>query len=249
MDSWLKDLKVLDASMGIAGSFCARLLGRCGAEVLKVEPPASGDPVRTFAPFFNDLPHNEGSGLFLYLNGGKRSVTLDPANAAGRRIFQHLVAQADVLVESFPPGHLDSLGLGYDNLAATNPGLIQISVSDFGRWGPYSAYQANDLIQNAVSGLMYPTGFPDQQPVPSGGYLPQFISGMAGVIAALAALHGREESGVGQQVDVAMLEVAANYLETTLILYTYMGIVRAAPAAPSRPPPPSAICTGPGTAT
>ena len=238
MDSWLKDLKVLDASNGIAGSFCARLLGRCGAEVLKVEPPASGDPARTLAPFFNDLPHNEASGLFLYLNSGKRSLTLDPTNAAGRRIFQHLVAQADVLVESFPPGHLDSLGLGYDTLSAANPGLIQISVSDFGQWGPYSAYQANDLIQNAVSGLMYPTGFPDQQPVPSGGYLPQFISGMAGVIAALAALHGREASGQGQMVDLAMLEVAANYLETTLVLYTYQGIVRGRTGSTLSPPTP-----------
>ena len=238
MDSWLKDLKVLDASNGIAGSFCARLLGRCGAEVLKVEPPTSGDPARTLAPFFNDIPHNEGSGLFLYLNSGKRSLTLDPTSAAGQRIFRQLVAQADVLVESFPPGHLDSLGLGYDALSAPNPGLVQISVSGFGQWGPYSAYNANDLIQNAVSGLMYPTGFPDQQPVPSGGYLPQFISGMAGVIAAIAALHGREASGQGQMVDLAMLEVAANYLETTLVLYTYQGIVRGRTGSTLSPPTP-----------
>ena len=245
MDSWLKDLKVLDVSNGIAGSFCARLLGRCGAEVLKVEPPNSGDSVRTLAPFFDDLPHNEASGLFLYLNGGKRSITLDPTRATGRRIFRQLVAQVDILVESFPPGYLDSLGLNYDVLSTTNPGLVQISVSDFGQWGPYSAYQANDLIENAVSGLMYPTGFPDQQPVPSGGYLPQFISGMAGGIAALAALHGREASGQGQMVDLAM-PITWRPPSSCTPIWESSG---AALAAPSRPPPPSATCTGPGMAT
>ena len=238
METWLTDLKVLDASAGICGAFCARLLGRCGAEVLKVEPPASGDPVRALAPFFNDLPHTEAGGLFLYLNGGKRSVTLDPARAAGRRIFQRLAAETDILVESFPPGHLDSLGLGYDTLSAANPGLIQISVSDFGQWGPYSGYIANELIENALSGLMYPTGFPDQQPVPSGGYLPQFKSGMAGAISALSALHWRDLSGEGQMVDVSTLEVAANYLETTLVLYTYQGIVRGRTGSTLSPPTP-----------
>ena len=238
METWLPELKVLDVSTGIGGAFCASLLGRCGAEVLKVEPPGSGDPTRTLAPFFNDLPHNEGSGLFLYLNGGKRSVTLDPDKAAGRRIFQRLVEQADVLVESFTPGYLDGLGLGYDRLTTTNPGLIQISLSDFGQWGPYSGYLANELVENAMSGLMYPTGFPDQEPVPSGGYLPQFKSGMAGAIAALTALHGREVSGEGQMVDVSMLEVAANYLETTLVLYTYQGIVRGRTGSTLSPPTP-----------
>lgn len=238
MDTWLPELKVLDVSTGIGGAFCSRLLGRCGAEVLKVEPPGSGDPTRTLAPFFNDLPNGEGSGLFLYLNGGKRSLTLDPTRAAGRRIFQHLAAQTDILVESFPPGFLDSLGLGYDVLSAGNPGLIQISLSDFGQWGPYSGYLANELIENALSGLMYPTGFPDQQPVPSGCYLPQFKSGMAGAIAALSALHWRDVSGEGQMVDVSMLEVAANYLETTLILYTYQGIVRGRTGSTLSPPTP-----------
>ncbi len=238
MDTWLPELKVLDVSTGIGGAFCSRLLGRCGAEVLKVEPPGSGDPTRTLAPFFNDLPHNEGSGLFLYLNGGKRSLTLDPDKAAGRRIFQRLADQADVLVESFAPGYLESLGLGYNTLNATNPGLVQISISDFGQWGPYSDYIANELVENAISGLMYPTGFPDQEPVPSGGYLPQFKSGMAGAIAALTALHGRELTGEGQMIDVASLEVAANYLETTLVLYTYQGIVRGRTGSTLSPPTP-----------
>ena len=105
-----------------------------------------------------------------------------------------------MLVESFDPGFLEEMGLGYDELSSGNPGLVQISVSDFGQWGPYAGYKANELIEHAISGLMYPTGFPDQEPVPSGGLLPQFKSGMSGVIAALSALHWREVSGEGQQV-------------------------------------------------
>ena len=238
MDSWLSHLKVLDVSNGIGGAFCARLLGRAGAEVLKVEPPVSGDPVRALAPFYNDLPGRESSGLFLYLNSGKRSITLDLTRASGRRIFRRLAKEVDVLVESFDPGYLEEMGLGYDELSSTNPGLVQISVSDFGQWGPYAGYRANELIEHAISGLMYPTGFPDQEPVPSGGLLPQFKSGMAGVIAALSALHWREVSGEGQQVDVSMLEVAANFLETTLVLYTYQGVVRGRTGSSLSPPTP-----------
>ncbi len=238
MDNWLSDLKVLDVSTGIGGAFCARLLGRCGAEVVKVEPPVSGDPVRACAPFFKDLPHRGGSGLFLHLNGGKRSVTLDLRKGAGRRIFRQLAGEADVLVESFGPGSMDRLGLGYDELRSGNTGLVQISVSDFGQWGPYAGYKANELVQHAISGLMYPTGFPDQEPVPSGGYLPQFKAGMAGAIAALSALHWRDVSGEGQQVDVSTLEVMANFLETTLILYTYQGVVRGRTGSTLSPPTP-----------
>ena len=238
MDNWLSHLKVLDVSNGIGGAFCARLLGRGGAEVLKVEPPVSGDPVRALAPFYNDLPGRESSGLFLYLNSGKRSITLDLTRASGRRIFRRLAEEADVLVESFDPGFMEEMGLGYDELSSRNPGLVQISVSDFGQWGPYAGYKANELIEHAISGLMYPTGFPDQEPVPSGGLLPQFKSGMSGVIAALSALHWREVSGEGQQVDVSMLEVAANFLETTLVLYTYQGVVRGRTGSSLSPPTP-----------
>ena len=238
MNNWLSHLKVLDVSNGIGGAFCARLLGRGGAEVLKVEPPVSGDPVRALAPFYNDLPGRESSGLFLYLNSGKRSITLDLTRASGRRIFRRLAEEVDVLVESFDPGYLEEMGLGYDELSSRNPGLVQISVSDFGQWGPYAGYKANELIEHAISGLMYPTGFPDQEPVPSGGLLPQFKSGMSGVIAALSALHWREVSGEGQQVDVSMLEVAANFLETTLVLYTYQGVVRGRTGSSLSPPTP-----------
>ena len=238
MNNWLSHLKVLDVSNGIGGAFCARLLGRGGAEVLKVEPPVSGDPVRASAPFYNDLPGRESSGLFLYLNSGKRSITLDLTRASGRRIFRRLAEEVDVLVESFDPGYLEEMGLGYEELSSGNPGLVQISVSDFGQWGPYAGYKANELIEHAISGLMYPTGFPDQEPVPSGGLLPQFKSGMSGVIAALSALHWREVSGEGQQVDVSMLEVAANFLETTLVLYTYQGVVRGRTGSTLSPPTP-----------
>ena len=205
---------------------------------MKVEPPVSGDPVRALAPFFNDLPGRDSSGLFLYLNSGKRSITLDLTRASGRRILRCLAEEADVLVESFDPGFMEEMGLGYEELSSRNPGLVQISVSDFGQWGPYAGYKANELIEHAISGLMYPTGFPDQEPVPSGGLLPQFKSGMAGTIAALSALHWREVSGEGQQVDVSMLEVAANFLETTLVLYTYQGVVRGRTGSSLSPPTP-----------
>ncbi|MEE9249066.1 MAG: CoA transferase [Dehalococcoidia bacterium] len=238
MDKWLSHVSVLDISTSIGGPFCAKLLGQLGAEVIKVEQPGAGDPARSRSPFFEDRPHKEGSGLFLYLNSGKKSVTLDMSAAAGRRIFKELVRESDVLVESRAPGAMSELGLSHQAIAATSPGLVTISVTDFGQWGPYKDYKANELIHFAISGLLYPTGFPEREPIQSGGFLPQYKAGLVGAIGVLAALQWRDRTGRGQHLDVSALEVAADFLETTLIFYSYQGIVRKRTGSTLTPPTP-----------
>lgn len=238
MENWLSHLKVLDLSTGVAGSFCSKLLGQLGAEVIKVEYPIIGDPSRGQAPLIDDLPDREGSASFLYLNGGKRSITLDVSRALGKNIFCELVKDADVLVETFRPGFLQGLNLGYENLCVSNPGLINVSITDFGQTGPYADYKSNELIQFALSGLLYATGFPEEAPVQSGGFLPQYKGGLVGAFGALAALQWRDLSGEGQQVDVSVLDVVCNFLETNLVLYSYQGIVSGRNGSTLTPPTP-----------
>ena len=131
----LSDIKVLDLSQGVAGPFCAKFLAGLGAEVIKVEP-AGGDPARRARPFFGDSDNLESSALFAYLNTSKKGVTLDLDVPGQARSLKELAQDSDILVESFAPGYLDSLGLGYDDLSETNPGLIHVSVTPFGQAGP-----------------------------------------------------------------------------------------------------------------
>ncbi|MFQ5873514.1 MAG: CaiB/BaiF CoA transferase family protein, partial [Dehalococcoidia bacterium] len=238
MSGWLSHLKVLDLSHSITGPFCTKLLAQLGAEVVKLEPPGGGDRARSQAPFFLDRPHKERSGLFLYLSAGKKSATLDLQTPSGARILKELAKRADVLVEGFAPGTLVGLGLSYDVLSEINPGLVMASITEFGQDGPYRDYKANELVQFALSGLMYPTGFPDREPIQSGGYLPQYKAGLVAAIGILAALQWRDINGVGQHLDISMLEVAANFLETTPILYSYQGIVRGRTGSTLTPPTP-----------
>lgn len=238
MENWLGHLTVLDLSDSIAGPFCTKLLGQLGAEVIKIEPPGLGDPTRARSPFYQDRPHKEGSGLFLYLNTGKKSVTLNVHTSPGVRMVKELIEDADVLVESFEPGIMEELGLSYEALADTNPGLVMTSITNFGQDGPYKDYKANELVEYALSGLMYPTGFPDREPIQSGGFLPQYKSGLVAAVGTLAALQWRDLSGAGQHLDVSIHEVAANFLETTPILYSYQGILRGRTGSTLTPPTP-----------
>lgn len=238
MAPWLSHLRVLDLSESIAGPFCTKLLAQLGAEVYKIEPPGHGDSARTQAPFYKDRPHREGSGLHLYLNSNKKSVTLDVDRPAGAKILRELVRDVDVVVEGYEPGRMDDLGLSYDDLSGINPKLVMASITQFGQTGPYRDYQANELIQNALSGLMFPTGFPEREPIQSGGFLPQYKSGLVGAIGILAALQWRDMNGLGQHLDISIMEVAATFLEVTAILYTYQGVVRGRTGSTLSPPTP-----------
>src|SRR3990172_1169149 len=154
-ESALSDLLVVDLSQGIAGPYCTKLLADYGAEVIKVEPPGTGDLSRRLGPFPSDVPHPEKSGLFLHLNTGKKSVTLDVSTASGTVILKKLLARADVLVESSQPGRMAEWGLGYEQLKDDFPKLVYASVTPFGQTGPYRDYQGNSITAMAMSGLMY----------------------------------------------------------------------------------------------
>ena len=204
----LHDIRVLDLSQGVPGPFCAKLLAGLGAEVIKVEPPGTGDLSRGAGPFLGDAqPRN--SALFLYLNTSKKGITLDLEQPVGQQIMQRLVQSCDVLIESHLPGVLDRLNLGYSALEGINPGLVHTSVTPFGQWGPYSDYQGSDLVAQAVGGLMCTIGLPDREPVKIGGEIALYTTGMSAFSATMIALYVRDASGVGQHVDVSAMETIA----------------------------------------
>ncbi|MFH1485398.1 MAG: CoA transferase [Chloroflexota bacterium] len=217
----LGDLVVLDLSQLIAGPYCTRLVAGMGAEVIKVEKPGVGDLARRMGPFPGDIPHAERSGLFLYLNAGKKSVTLNLKTKAGTDILRKLLGDADVLVESFAPRVMPSLGLDYNALARINPGLVMVSISNFGRTGPYRDFKAADIVEYALGGLMYITGEAEREPLKNGGNLAQYGAGQNAFVAALSALHYREETGLGQHVDVSIMECITSILEMADIMWAY----------------------------
>ena len=212
--SALDDVRVLDLA-GEMGQYCTKLLADLGADVIKVEPPG-GDPVRNLPPFYHDEADPQKSLFWLNLNTSKRSVTLDLENPEGRRIFEKLAATADVVVESFEPGYLDGLGLGYEGLARLKPDIILTSVTGFGQTGPHARYKAPDIVGVAMGGVMWLAGEP-QDPPNAPPWRQGFIS--ASIIAAAAtlmALYGRDVSGEGQHVDVSMQEALSIAQETAM---------------------------------
>lgn len=223
-DSVLQDIKVIDLTQNIAGPYCTKLLADYGADVIKVERP-DGDPARRMGPFPGHEPHPEKSGIFLYLNTNKRGVTLDLKSDDGRADLLNLVRDADVLVESYSPRVMVSLGLDYQTLSAVNPKLIMTSVSSFGRNGRYSEYRATELVLYALCGMAYITGDYHSEPVKHGYSQAQYLGGVAAASGTIAALLGLWRGGTGQQVDVSILECAISTLFTTFLEYTYAGNV------------------------
>lgn len=209
----LSVLRVLDLSEGVAGAFCTKLLAGFGADVIKVERPGRGDPLRRHGPFADDLPHSETGALHLYLNSGKKSITLDIAQRTGALIFRRLVEEAEVVVESFPPGHLADLGLGYESLARIKPRLVMTSVTPFGQDGPYAGYKATDLTAFAGGGQMAMTGEPEREPLKNGGYQAEYQAGLHAFAATAVAAFSADATEVGQHIDIAVMECLATMLE------------------------------------
>lgn len=214
VDTALGDVRVLDLA-GEIGQYCTKLLADLGADVIKIEPPG-GDPVRAIPPFAHDRPGPQNSLYWLNLNTNKRSVTLDVETADGRRLFEKLVTTADVVVETFAPGHLDRLGLGYETLTALRPGLILTSITGFGQTGPHAGYKAPDIVGVAMGGIMWLAG--DRQDPPNvppwrQGYISASIQAAAGT---LTALYHRDVTGEGQRVDVSMQEALSIAQETAM---------------------------------
>ena len=198
----LSPYRVLDLA-GHRGLLCGKLLGDLGADVIKVEPPG-GDPARRMGPFIDDEPNPEQSLLWMGLATNRRSITLDLGAERGRELLRRLAAKAHFLIESFAPGHIGSLGLGYQELHRLNPALIVVSVTPFGQSGPWSGLQATDLTGVALGGSMYPTGEEDRPPVRI-SHSPQFwlVGAASGAAGAMVAHHYRMLTGLGQHVDVS----------------------------------------------
>jgi CoA:oxalate CoA-transferase len=205
-DLVLGDIRVLDLSQDTAGPFCTKLLAGLGAEVIKVEPPGSGEVSRRAGPFPNDAPHPEQSAAFLYLNTGKKSITLDITTQTGVAILQRLAQECDVLVESFPPGYLDQLGLGYAALEQRNTRVIYTSITPFGQTGPYRDYKGSELVAQAMGALMQTIGLPNREPLKIGGHAALYTTGMSAFSATMLALYVRDAEGYGQHVDVSAME-------------------------------------------
>jgi crotonobetainyl-CoA:carnitine CoA-transferase CaiB-like acyl-CoA transferase len=202
----LSDVRVLDLSEGIAGPFCCKLLAGLGAEVVKVERPVSGDISRGAPPFIGDDPDREKSLSFLYLNTGKKSVTLNLQSEAGAEILKRLSQEYDILVESFPPGLMREWALDYSSLEVLHPGLIYTSITPFGQSGPYRDYQGSDLVAQALSGLMDTVGLPDREPLKVPGNAALYTTGVSAFSATMLALYSRDINGYGQHVDVSVME-------------------------------------------
>lgn len=197
----LQGIRVLDLSRLLPGPYASMLLGDMGAEIIKVEEPGVGDYMRQFTP------QVEGTGVFfLAVNRNKKSVTLNLKKERGREILGSMIKKADVLLESFRPGVMDGLGLGYDTVREINPGLVYCSLSGYGQDGPYRDRAGHDLNYLAVSGVLGITGVRDGQPVMPGVQVADLTGGMFAVIGILSALWQRQRNGRGTYLDVAMAD-------------------------------------------
>ena len=205
-DGLLSDIKILDLSEGISGPLCAKLLAGMGAEVIKIEPPKSGDSSRNSGPFPHDDPNPETSAVYLYLNMGKKGITLDIETDSGASILRRLVRDSDILIESHPPGFMESMTLGYTDLEPLNPGLVYTSITPFGQTGPYRDYKGGDLVIQAVGALMHTIGLPDKEPIKVGGNVALHSVGMSAFSGTMIALYVRDVQGYGQHVDVSAMQ-------------------------------------------
>ena len=206
----------------IAGPVAATLLGDFGAEVIKIEPPGSGDPIRHSGPFVGE------ESLYWNVEGrSKRSVTLDLRKPEGQAVLRKLVAHADVLVENFRPGTMARWGLSYDVLKELNPRLVMLSISGFGQTGPNAERPAYDRISLAFAGFLHMTGYPDRPPVRPGTALADYQSALLGAFSIMIALYERDaRGGGGQQIDLSLFEAVFRFTDVMITAYDKLGIER-----------------------
>jgi benzylsuccinate CoA-transferase BbsE subunit len=233
--SLLSPYRILDLTDS-HGLICGKFLCDLGAEVIKVERPG-GDPARDIGPFFHEIRDPEKSLYWLSLNTGKKGITLDLEKSKSRIIFKELVKRADVVLESYPPGYLKSLGLGFEDLGRVNPEIILTSISPFGDSGPYGGYKDSDLVLWALSGLLFICGDPDRPPVRISLEQSFLHAGADGAAGTVMALYYRGLSGQAQQVQVSILKAMERVAYTAHILWDARGkILRRPGSALSIPP-------------
>lgn len=217
----LDGIKVVELGALIAGPFCAKILAEFGADVVKIEPPGQGDPLRKWRHL------RDGTSVWWHVQSrNKRSVCVDLRTSDGQAIVRDLIARADIVVENFRPGTLEAWGLGYEALRASNPGLVMVRISGYGQTGPYSTRPGFGVIGEAMGGLRYVTGTPDRPPSRTGISIGDTLSALYGVIGAMVALEHRRKSGQGQVVDVALYESVFSVMESLLPEFDAFGVVR-----------------------
>ncbi|MEE8470570.1 MAG: CoA transferase [Dehalococcoidia bacterium] len=216
-DASLSDLRVLDLA-GPMGVYCTKQLADLGADVIKIEPPG-GDPTRAIGPFYHDEHHPEKSLYWFHLNTSKRSITLDIESPDGWEILKKLAGKADVVVETFRPGYLEGIGLGYSTLQEINPGLILTSITPFGQTGPYKDFKASDIVGLAMGGFLFICGWEDEPPTRVGGSQAYNMASVNACAGTLIALYHRDITGEGQHVDVSMQQCVAHALQWVTQMY------------------------------
>ncbi|MBC8057350.1 MAG: CoA transferase [Rhizobiales bacterium] len=220
----LEGLRVVEMGQLIAGPFAGKVLGEFGAEVIKIEPPGSGDPLRGWR-----LTKDGTSVWWQVSSRNKRSIALDLRAAEGQEIARRLIAEADVLIENFRPGTLEAWGMGWDDLRALNPGLVMLRVSGYGQTGPYRDLPGFGAIGEAMGGLRHLTGEPGRVPVRVGVSIGDTLAALHGTIGVLMALYHRKvNGGAGQVIDVALHEAVFNVMESLIPEYSAFGAVREA---------------------
>jgi crotonobetainyl-CoA:carnitine CoA-transferase CaiB-like acyl-CoA transferase len=217
----LAGLRVLEMGALIAGPFCTKILAEFGADVVKIEPPGHGDPLRKWRYM------KDGTSVWWHVQSrNKRSITVDLREADGQAIARALAERADIVVENFRPGTLEGWGLGYTALAAKNPGLVMVRISGYGQTGPYHERPGFGVIGEAMGGLRHVTGTPDRPPARVGVSIGDTLSALYGVIGGMFALEHRRKTGLGQVVDVALYESVFSVMESLLPEFDAFGAVR-----------------------
>lgn len=218
----LKGLRVVEMGQLIAGPFAAKTLGDFGADVIKIEPPGAGDPLRNWRLI------QDGTSVWWQVQSrNKRSIALDLRNPEGQDIARQLIAQADVLIENFRPGTLEGWGMDYETLSKTNPGLVMLRISGYGQTGPYRDLPGFGAIGEAMGGLRHLTGEPDRVPVRCGISIGDTLAALHGTIGVLMALYHRKvNGGQGQVIDVALNEAVFNVMESLVPEYSAFGAIR-----------------------
>lgn len=218
----LSDIRVIELGVLLAGPFCGQLLGDFGADVIKVEQPGSGDPMRQVGP-----AKFEGEALWWNICArNKKSITLNLRVPAGQEIVRKLVREADVLLENFRPGTLERWGLGYEDLKKINPGLVMVRVSGFGQNGPYSSRPGYAAIGEAYAGMRYVVGDPEKLPSRTGTSIGDTLAGTYAAMGALMAIHNREKTGQGQVVDASIYESVLATMESLIPDFQLAGYIR-----------------------
>lgn len=215
----LSDIRVIELGQLIAGPFCGQLLADMGADVIKVEPPGTGDPMRVWGR--GDLPL-----WWSVCARNKRCVTANLRESEGQELVKQLISQADMVLENFRPGTLERWGLSYEELSAQNPGLIMIRVSGYGQTGPYSKRAGYASVGEAIGGMRYLCGEPDRKPSRAGLSLGDSLAATYAAMGALAALHHREKTGEGQVIDASIYESVLTIMEATIPEYTVSNHIR-----------------------